>query len=93
MSDAFDQVEKMFADIELFIHMYPKDKNIEKASVDLLASTLFAAENVIAFFTKGTCMAQKSFPWCQDIFSDGMIPREEVRYCCDSTRELRTKDD
>lgn len=57
MNDAFDQVEKMFADIELFIQIYPEDANIEKASIDLLASTLFAAENVIGFFTKGTCMS------------------------------------
>lgn len=54
MVDAFDDVDNMFTDIELYRQMYPGDKNIEKASVDLIASTLFAAENVIAFFLKGT---------------------------------------
>lgn len=46
----------MFSDAELFLQLYPKDKNIEKASIDLIASTLYAAENVIGFFVKGTCM-------------------------------------
>lgn len=55
MHDAFENIEKMFSDIELFLHIYPKDENIEKASIDLMASTLYAAENVIGFFTKSTC--------------------------------------
>lgn len=51
---AFDEVDSMFADIELFLQMYPGDENIQRASVILIASTLFAVENVIAFFVKGT---------------------------------------
>lgn len=70
MNDAFDQVEKMFADIELFIQIYPEDENIEKASIDLLASTLFAAENVIGFFTKGTCTPPHFFLWQHEVYSD-----------------------
>lgn len=66
VNDAFDQVEKMFADIELFIQMYPEDGNIERASIDLLTSTLFAAENVIGFFTKGTCMLCQFFLCCMN---------------------------
>lgn len=54
MSGAFENVEKMFEDIELYRQMYPDDQNIEKASLQLLASTLYAAENVIAFFLKPT---------------------------------------
>lgn len=54
MVDAFDEVDKMFADVELFLQIYPGDENIEKASVKLIADTLFAAENVIGFFLKGT---------------------------------------
>lgn len=56
MVGAFDDVDKMFADVELFLQIYPGDENIEKASVKLIADTLFAAENVIGFFLKGTGM-------------------------------------
>lgn len=58
MTKAFDRVEAMFSDIELFIQLYPGDKNIEKASTNLIASTLFAAENVLGFFMKGTCRSR-----------------------------------
>ncbi|KAJ4416163.1 hypothetical protein N0V82_006923 [Gnomoniopsis sp. IMI 355080] len=54
MNKAFDDLEKMFSDIELFLHIYPEDVNIEKASIDLIASTLHAAENVLGFLTKGS---------------------------------------
>ncbi|KAI3396809.1 hypothetical protein diail_11638 [Diaporthe ilicicola] len=54
MVGAFGQVDHMFADIELFLQLYPGDENINKASVKLIADTLFAAENVIGFFLKGT---------------------------------------
>lgn len=54
MVGAFDEVDKMFADVELFLQIYPGDENIEKASIKLIADTLFAAENVIGFFLKGT---------------------------------------
>lgn len=54
MVGAFDDVDKMFADVELFLQIYPGDENIEKASVKLIADTLFAVENVIGFFLKGT---------------------------------------
>lgn len=64
MVDAFDEVDKVFADVELFLQIYPGDENIEKASVKLIADTLFAAENVIGFFLKGTgtLIAQAPFP-------------------------------
>lgn len=54
MVQAFDGVEDMFSEIELFLLLYPGDKNIEKASIDLIVSSLLAAENVIGFFLKGT---------------------------------------
>lgn len=54
MVGAFDEVDKMFADVELFLQIYPGDKSIEKASIKLIADTLFAAENVMGFFLKGT---------------------------------------
>ncbi|KAL1857622.1 hypothetical protein Daus18300_010262 [Diaporthe australafricana] len=54
MVGAFGEVDNMFANIELFLQIYPGDRNIEKASIRLIAGTLFAAENVIGFFLKGT---------------------------------------
>jgi hypothetical protein len=54
MLGAFDDVELMFSEIELFLQMYPGDENIQKASISLIAATLFAVENVITFFLKGT---------------------------------------
>lgn len=58
--DAFDQVESEFSDIEVFLQIYPGDENVKKASIDLIASTLFAAENVVGFFTTATCMVAHS---------------------------------
>lgn len=54
MVGSFDQVDKMFAEVELFLQIYPGDENIEQASIKLISDTLFAAENVIGFFLKGT---------------------------------------
>lgn len=54
MLGAFDDVDTMFFEIELFSQIYPGDENIQKASIDLIASTLVAVENVITFFLKGT---------------------------------------
>jgi hypothetical protein len=51
---SFDEVDKMFSEVELFLQIYPGDENIERASIKLVADTLFAAEIVIAFFLKGT---------------------------------------
>lgn len=56
MVGSFDEVDKMFAEVELFLQIYPGDENIESASINLIADTLFAAENVIGFFLKGTGM-------------------------------------
>lgn len=53
MANAFDQVDNMFADVELFLQLYPRDENIKKASIKLICSTLFATENVLGFFLKG----------------------------------------
>lgn len=54
MVGSFDEVDKMFAEVELFLQIYPGDENIEKASIKLIGDTLFAVENVIGFFLKGT---------------------------------------
>lgn len=54
MVASFDEVDKIFADLELFLQIYPGDENIKKASVKLVADTLFAAENVIGLFLEGS---------------------------------------
>lgn len=56
MVGSFEDVEKMFSEVQLFLQIYPGDKNIEDSSIKLISDTLFAAENVIAFFLKGTGM-------------------------------------
>lgn len=54
MVGSFEDVDKMFSEVELFLQIYPGDKNIEESSIKLIADTLFAAENVVAYFLKGT---------------------------------------
>lgn len=71
---AFDDVDTMFTDIELFLQIYPGDENIQKASVDLIASTLFAIENVITFFLKGTCKYMATQFNCQARCTDINVP-------------------
>lgn len=45
-----DALEKTFGDIEIFLAVFQGDDNIIEASVDLLATTLRAVENTMAFF-------------------------------------------
>lgn len=54
MSGAFDDIETMFSQVELFLKIYPGDQNIKKASVTLIAVTFRAVECVIGFFVKST---------------------------------------
>lgn len=75
MLGAFDDVDTMFRDIELFSQIYPGDENIQKASVDLIASTLCAVENVITFFLKGTCKYMASQLNCQGRCADINVPQ------------------
>lgn len=75
MMGAFDDVDTMFTDIELFLQIYPGDENIQKASIDLISSTLFAVENVITFFLKGTCKYRASQLNCQDRYTDINVPQ------------------
>ena len=42
----------MFSEIELFLQSFPDDKNIDKASVELIVATFSAIESVIGFFVK-----------------------------------------
>lgn len=55
MSGAFDGIEPMFSQIELFLKTYPGDENIKLASIALIAVTFHVVECVIGFFVKSTC--------------------------------------
>jgi len=52
MEGAFDDIDIMFSEIELFLQSFPDDKNIDKASVELIVATFSAIESVIGFFVK-----------------------------------------
>lgn len=52
VKDTFDgnELEKTLEDIEIFLSVFQGDKNIEKASVELLVAVLAAVEGTIGFF-------------------------------------------
>jgi hypothetical protein len=52
MTTGLDQqdLERKFSSIELFLATFPKDLAIQEASVELVAATLTAIEDVIGFF-------------------------------------------
>ena len=54
MNESFDtdSLEKMFGDVELFLATFPKDENLEKASVRLVVATFKAIEDAIGFFIR-----------------------------------------
>lgn len=52
----------MFSEVELFLQTYQGDKNVENASVDLIAATFQAIESVIGFFTQHICMWSRMLP-------------------------------
>lgn len=93
MLGAFDEVDSNFADIELFLQMYPGDQNIERASINLIASTLFAVENVMAFFLKSTSkFAIPATPKVMMNSLNAILHSEKNGECELAARELRTKD-
>jgi hypothetical protein len=49
---SFDALESDFENIELFLALYPEDKNIENAATDLVVVALRAVEMVISFYLK-----------------------------------------
>ncbi|TLS26548.1 hypothetical protein PpBr36_05492 [Pyricularia pennisetigena] len=67
MSGAFDGIEPMFSQIELFLKIYPGDENIKRASVELIAVTFHAVECVIGFFVKSTCTRSASSSPCKSL--------------------------
>ena len=50
----YDKLEKTFAKIETFLSVFPGDKNIEEASVELLACVMNAIEMTIAYYLSST---------------------------------------
>ncbi|EXJ72273.1 uncharacterized protein A1O5_04777 [Cladophialophora psammophila CBS 110553] len=52
MQCAFDDIDIMFSEIELFLQAFPGDENIVQASVELIMATFSAIEAVIGFFLK-----------------------------------------
>ncbi|OQV08649.1 hypothetical protein CLAIMM_12882 [Cladophialophora immunda] len=52
MECAFDDIDMMFSEIELFLQAFPDDEHIVQASVELITATFSAIEAVIGFFTK-----------------------------------------
>lgn len=51
----FDDIDVMFSQVELVLEIYRGDKNIEKASLKLIATTFHAIECVIGFFESSIC--------------------------------------
>ncbi|RFU34145.1 hypothetical protein B7463_g2238, partial [Scytalidium lignicola] len=47
----FDELDLIFAEVELFLETFPKDENIRKSSIRLVAIIFKAIELVICFFT------------------------------------------
>jgi hypothetical protein len=50
--EGFDNVDEIFADVELFLGTFPEDENIKVASIGLVVTTFTAIEQAIEFFTK-----------------------------------------
>ena len=55
MLSAFDDIDMKFSQIELFLEIYKGDKNVENASVGLIAAVFHAVECVISFFVTRIC--------------------------------------
>ncbi|KAF5529690.1 hypothetical protein FMEXI_14001 [Fusarium mexicanum] len=48
---AFDDIEKIFYQVEGFLQIYQNDMNLENAAIDLIATVFHAIECVVGFFT------------------------------------------
>ncbi|KAF4454437.1 hypothetical protein F53441_3064 [Fusarium austroafricanum] len=49
---SFDDIDRVFSQVEGFLQIYKNDKNLEKAAVYLIAAVFHAIECVISFFIK-----------------------------------------
>jgi hypothetical protein len=59
-----DKLETVFADVELFLALFPKDENIKKASVKLVVATFKAVEDAIGFFIRPSGEYTYRFCFC-----------------------------
>lgn len=50
-----DELGDDFVNIESFLGTFPGDRNIHDASVQLVAATFGAIEDVIGYYAKGKC--------------------------------------
>lgn len=66
MTTGLDQqdLERKFSSIELFLATFPRDTAIREASIELIAATLKAIENVIGFFLE----SNGEYPKCSLLF-------------------------
>lgn len=55
MLGAFDSIDRNFTEVEVYQQEFAGDENIREASIDLVASVLYAVESVIGFFVSKTC--------------------------------------
>ncbi|KIH93602.1 hypothetical protein SPBR_04394 [Sporothrix brasiliensis 5110] len=55
MMGALDNLDRTFTEVEIYRQAFPGDENIREASIDLVASVLYAVELVIGFFVSKTC--------------------------------------
>ena len=52
MDGSFNDIDVLFSEIELFLQTFPDDKNIDKASIELVVATFSSIESVIGFLIK-----------------------------------------
>lgn len=55
MLSAFDDIDMKFSQVEFFLEIYKGDKNVENASINLIAAVFRAVECVMSFFVKRIC--------------------------------------
>ncbi|KAH7325574.1 hypothetical protein B0I35DRAFT_474336 [Stachybotrys elegans] len=54
MVAAFDDIDRRFAEVEVYLQAFKGDENIRVASIDLIAAVLHAVELVLSFFVSRT---------------------------------------
>jgi hypothetical protein len=52
MDGSFNDIDVLFSEIELFLQTFPDDKNINKASIELVVATFSSIESAIGFLIK-----------------------------------------
>lgn len=55
MVAAFDDIDRKFAEVEVYLQAFDGDENILAASTDLIVAVLYAVELVLGFFVSSMC--------------------------------------